>query len=376
MPTRRLLERGLRLGVLAIVAPLAVACGRGGPPPGGPPATLLKVATVQPGQFEAANSYTAVLQSLEVATVRAQIQGRVIRLAAADGTPIQKGQLIAVLDDKQEQAQYRQALATAEFDRITAERQQFLLQNGATTAEDRDQAVSEAQASAEQVRNLEADLAYKFLRAPISGILGDINPEVGDLLEEGDTLVTVAANNRLWIRLDVPSTLGYRLRPGMRVDLLAPGNPPLRKSGAVSFVAPDVDPESQTVLVKATFDNRDGALRTGQVVSARLVLEQGQALSVPVEAVNVKAGQAFVFRVMPADQAIRTLKADPSIPSAVIDPLEKLPASSLVAVETPVALGQIDGTRYPVQKGLSSGDRVAISNTSNLRTGSTVTLQR
>jgi len=70
--------------------------------------------------------------------------------------------------------------------------------------------VSKAEASAEEVCNLEADLAYKFLRAPISGVLGDINPE------ESDTLVTVTVNDRLWIRLDAPSTLGCRLPSGMR----------------------------------------------------------------------------------------------------------------------------------------------------------------
>jgi RND family efflux transporter MFP subunit len=364
------------LGLLLLLPALGFGCGRGEGPPGGPPATLLRAATIQPGSFDDGVAYTAVLQSLDVATVRSQIQGRVVRLAAAEGAVVRPGQLIAVLDDTQQQAQLRQARARAEFDRVSAERQEFLFGNGATTAENRDLAVSQAQASAEEVVTLQAELAYKFLRAPIGGVVGEIVPEVGDLLEEGDTLVTVASNDRLWVRLDVPSTLAFRVRPGLRVDLEAPGDPPIRKSGAVSFVAPNVEADSQTLLVKAGFDNRDGALRTGQVVSARLVFERRRALSVPVEAVNIKAGQAFVFRLMPAGAAVRALRNDTSVPAAVVDPLEALPPQTLVAVETAVTLGPIDGAGYPLLQGLAGGDRVAVSNTANLRTGSTVTLQQ
>jgi len=113
------------------------------------------------------------------------------------------------------------------------------------------------------------------------------------------------------------------------VDLLAPGQPPVRKSGAVSFVTPDVDTESQTVLVKATSTTGMKPFAPTRWSLARFVLDQDPALSVPMEAVNVKAVQAFVFRVMAANAAVRsTLKGDPSVPSAVAEPLETLPSDT------------------------------------------------
>lgn len=366
-----------RLWLLGSGLSLAVLSGCGPTKPAeGPPPTSLQAVRVQAGSFQPGNNYISVLQSLQVATVRPQIQGRVVRIAMADGAAVAKGDLIAVLDDEQQQAQYRQAQAEADLAKVTAERSQFLWQNGAVSSEQRDQDVSAAVAAAENAANLKANLAYKFLRSPIDGNLADILPEVGDVLEENDPVVTVASNRQLWTRLDVPSSLAYRVRLGQQVDLTAPGNPPLRKTGTISFVAPNVDPQSQTLLVKAVFDNTDASLRTGQVVKTRLIFSDLQAISVPVEAVTIQAGQAFVFRILKADVALGELQKDPTISSELIDDLKKLPATAQVAVQTPIEVGTLEGKSFPLRKGLDRGDLVAISNTSNLRTGSEVKLAK
>lgn len=343
---------------------------------GGPPSTSLRAVRLQTGTFKPGNNYISSLQSTEVATVRPQIQGRIVRIIPADGSPISKGELIAELDDGQQQAQYQQALAESKLAKVTAERTVYLWKNGAASSEQRDQDVSAAAAAAENAANLKADLAYKFLRSPIDGILGDILPEVGDVLDANDPLVTVASNKRLWTRLAVPSSLAYRVRLGQEVELTAPGNPPLRKTGRISFVAPNVDPQSQTLLLKAVFDNTDGSLRTGQVVKTRLISSQLQALSVPVSAVNFQAGQAFVFRILEANVALRELEKDPSILPTLINQLKALAPTTLVAVQTPIQLGVLENNQYPLVKGLNPGDLVATSNTSNLQTGSVVTISK
>ena len=83
----------------------------------------------------------------------------------------------------------------------------------------------------------------------------------------------------------MPGELAYRMKLGLPVELIAPGQPPYKAQGTVSFIAPSLDRQSQTLLVKATFDNPDGLMRDQQRVSAVLSFGSKTLLSVPVGAV-------------------------------------------------------------------------------------------
>ena len=180
------------------------------------------------------------------------------------------------------------------------------------------------------------------------------------MVNQGETIVNIVDNSKLWVRLDVPSELAYRLRLGMPVALKAPGLPPDLPKGEVSFIAPSLDRSSQTLLVKATFDNPDGVLRDQQRVAAVLSFGSNSLLSVPVGAVLLQAGQTFVFTAVPAAEAQKQLGRE----------LKPKPAKGdLIAVQTQVGLGTLQDGRYPVLKGLDGSEKVVMGNLAQLRSG-------
>ena len=183
------------------------------------------------------------------------------------------------------------------------------------------------------------------------------------LLREG-LRVGLAGGQRLQgTRIDVPGELSDRVRPGLPVILRGPDPSRPRATGQVVFVAPDLDKDRQTLLVKAAFNNPDGSLRNNERVSATLVFDQRQQLGIPQQAVLLQAGKTFVFLAVSAEEARRRLGRE-------IEPaaLPNLP----VAIQVPVRLGTLQGGAYPVLEGLSAADTVVVGNLAQLRSGLSV----
>jgi len=176
-------------------------------------------------------------------------------------------------------------------------------------------------------------------------------------------VTSVIDNSRLWVRIDVPGELGDRVRPGLPVILKGPDPRRPRAMGRVIFVAPALDKERQTLLVKAEFNNPDGSLRNNERVSATLVFNQQQVLAIPQQAVLLQAGQPFVFLAVSVEEAKRRLGR-----AIEPEPLPNLP----VAIQVPVTLGTLQNGAYPVKEGLTAADTVVVGNLAQLRSGLSV----
>jgi hypothetical protein len=127
--------------------------------------------------------------------------------------------------------------------------------------------------------------------------------------------------------------------------LTTQGLPPVSGKGTVVFISPyygvSGDTSSpNTVLVKASFPNLTGKLKTGQYVRNRIITETKRMLSVPVQAVMMQAQQPFVYRIVPLSAALPKIRASQSIPQAQKEQLEKLPPSTSLVVQTPVKFGR------------------------------------
>src|SRR6185312_292673 len=111
-----------------------------------------------------------------------------------------------------------------------------------------------------------------------------------------------------------------------------------------SFISPQVDNQTQTILVKGNIDNSSQRLRTQQFVQVRITWGTRQAALVPVLSVLHQGGRDFVFVAAPRGQGF-------------------------YAHQIPVELGAIQGNEYEVKSGLKPGDKVIVSTTQILAEG-------
>ena len=335
----------------------------------------VQTATISETTFEPNIQAISVLESTTNVALMPETDGRVVQVLAKDGQKVKAGQPILVLDNVQESAALDAAKAQAVTDKLNAERYEFLYQNGAASAKQRDQYATQAIASRDQARTAAANLGYKFVRSPIDGVIGDLDKvKLGDYVKTGQAITGIVNNSNLWTLMQIPATQAGDVAIGQAVKVVSQGNPPVQGKGSVVFISPYFGMSGKstapnTLMVKAEFPNLTGKLKTGQYVKSAIITGRKQSLAVPVQAVMMQAEQPFVYKLIPLSRALPKIKASATVPAATKKKLEKLPSSTPIVIQTPVQLGPLQNNFYPVKSGLNQADVVAISNTSRLRSG-------
>jgi RND family efflux transporter MFP subunit len=203
--------------------------------------------------------------------------------------------------------------------------------------------IQQANASTQEQQE---QLNYFRIAAPFAGQIGDIPVKVGDFVNTSTRLTTVTQNNPLIVNISIPIERAMQLQPGMTVEVLNADGKKLGDS-QIFFIAPNTHNGTQSVLVKAQFNNDRGQLRADQFIRARVIWNQRPGVSIPTTAISRTAGQEFVFV---AEQG----------------------KSGLVVKQRPVKLGSIEGNNYQVLEGLKAGDRVAVSGLLRLSDGAAI----
>jgi membrane fusion protein (multidrug efflux system) len=353
---------------------LLASCGSGKPETRQP----LTVQSVTVGEFRFAPGVDTIstIQSTSNVVMRPEADGRVVRILASDGQKVKAGQPILVLDNVQESATLDSSRAEALKDRVNAERYVFLNEQGAVSTKDRDFYVTQAIQSRDKARASAATLGYKFVTAPIDGVLGNLDSvKLGDYVRQGQAITGIVNNSLLWTLMEVPATQSSQVKIGLPVLVESQGNPPVNGKGQVVFVSPyfasntGAPGSPNSVLVKAVFPNLSGLLKTGQYVRSRIITGVSDQLAVPVQAVLMQAQQPFVYRILPLYNVLPKIKASDQVLPEQKQQLEKLPGTTPIVVQTPVRLGTLQNNVYPVLSGLGKGDQVVVSNTALLRSG-------
>jgi RND family efflux transporter MFP subunit len=331
-----------------------------GPPGGGMPAMPVEVVTVVSTPVEESSEFVGTVKSRRSVTVQPQVEGFVTRIAVASGARVAAGATLMEIDAGRQEA----AVATLEAQRAAREadvafwRQQVarlktLLEAGAVSEQERDQAhatlkAGEAQLAAldQQIREQKVELGYHRVLAPAAGVVGDVPVRVGDRVTQSTVLTTIDDNQGLEVYLQVPVHQAPDLSLGLPVRLVDDRGAVLR-STSLTFIAPSVDPATQSVLAKAALD-RAGDLRHDQFVRARIVWRQSTGLTVPLVAVTRVNGRIFAYVAESDGQAT-------------------------VARQRALEVGPLVGNDYVVEKGLAVGDRLIVSGVQKIGDGMPVT---
>lgn len=331
------------------------------PQAGGFPAMPVKVLQARATPISDATEYVATLKSRDSAVIMPQVEGQITQIFVHSGDRVQAGSALIEIDPLKQEATVKSQesaraaqQATLSWAKEQYRRAQGLFEAGVVSKQDLDQAKSamdaaQAQMDAldSQVREQEVQLHYYKVVALRSGIVGDIPVRVGDRVTTSTQLTTIDQPGSLEAYVYVPIEHSAQLKLNMPVQLLDSDGKVVADT-RVSFVSPEVDNTTQTVLVKARIANGNDALRQLQFVRARVVFGTHQNPLVPMLAVSRLAGQYFAFVAEPQN------------------------GGSFVARQRPLKIGQTVGNDYEVTDGIKPGDKVIVSGTQFLMDGAPV----
>ncbi len=385
--------------LIALVGLSLASCGT-------PPQAVVRplpvpISTLEAGIVTDSSDYVANLQSRQSITLQPRINGYVKEIYVKAGDSVLAGTPILRIDSNQQQAVVQQAsasLATSqaelqsakatlnqliankesvvssvEFNQTEFKRFSQLTSEGAATKQRLDETANNlrnaksqlgqtmAQIAAQQanidsakmrieqssasVTQAQVQLDFYTVNAPFAGTIGTLPIKVGDIVNSTTALTTITQNQLLEVQIAVPVEKAPRLRMGMTMQLLNEQDQPITDS-KVSFISPSINQQSQSVLVKANFNNDRNQLRVNQFVRARLVWASKPGILVPTTAISRLGGQDFIFVAE-----------------------NKGKDGQLIATQKTITLGRIKGNKQEVLNGLEVNDKIVVSGLARLRDG-------
>jgi membrane fusion protein, multidrug efflux system len=279
---------------------------KGGPPgpvgatgPGeGPPVTV-ETAPVKSARLQEDVVAIGTLRSNESVVVRPEISGRISEIGFAEGSPVQKGQLLVALDAsvyaaEVQQARANLALAETNFNRTTElEREKFVSANA------KDQSLNALRVGQANVALAEARLAKTQIRAPFPGVIGIRQVSVGDYVKEGQDLVSLEDISALKVDFRLPEVMLADLKRGQTVEVASDAMPNRTYAATLDAIDPLIDQNGRAVILRARLKNTEGQLRPGMFVRTRLIIaERANALTVPEEALMPSGTDQYVYKIV------------------------------------------------------------------------------
>jgi membrane fusion protein, multidrug efflux system len=255
--------------------------------------------------------------------VKPRIDTEIIGVHFRDGATVNQGDLLFTLDSRAIEAQAKQVeglLAGAKANLEQAERDvarytELVAKNATTivTLQNARTQVNIYRASVDsntaQLENLNVQLSYCSIRAPITGRASMANVKVGNFVRQADImpLATIIQTAPIYVTFSLSQNYLPELRQALvdetaTIEAVIPGDP-RRATGQVTMIENSVDAPTGTVPVRATMPNADELLWPGTLVTVRLTFRQEEAVVVPSTAVQVSQTGTYVF-VIKDEQAV------------------------------------------------------------------------
>src|SRR6266699_1796837 len=362
--------------VAAILISLSLLWSCSRKPAQAPPnAPEVLVTTVAPQDVPRVLERVATLDGFINANINAQVQGYIVSRDYTEGSIVKKGDLLFQIDPRPFEAALAQAKGTLARDQANQvkgdadeKRALDLFNKKVISDQERDTAIaaagsSRANVEADQaaVKQAELNLGYTKITAPIDGLAGFANNQVGDLVGPASTtpLTTVSQIDPIKAIVTVgegaftdffarypDAEQRQALLKRIDFDLILGSGTVYPRKGKFYALDRNLDPKTGSIHYYVTFPNPDATLRPGQYGKVRFVPDTVQnALVVPQEAVTELQGN---FQVAVVDQ------------------------NNKVSIR-PVKTGERIGTMWQITDGLKPGDKVVVEGVQKAREGSTVT---
>lgn len=345
--------------LLSLLMVSTLACNRGVEGSGQSQAAGLpvKVEAVESQMVPESTEYLATLRSRQAAVLQPEVEGQITRIFVRSGDRVQAGAPLLEIDPRKQEASvnsqeasYRAQKAELEYNRKELERRKELFTAGVISRQELDRAESAYDASKAAVDALEAgvqeqqvQLRYHTVKAPASGVIGDIPVRVGDRVKLDTVLTTLDEGGALEAYINIPAEMSTRVRKGLPVEIMGDDDQVLLRA-SVYFVSPRVDPENQLLLIKAPVPNPTSRFRNEQLVHAHVIWQEQERPVIPVTAVSRLGGQVFAFVVESKD-------------------------NQAVARQRTLETGGIVGNNYVVLNGLAPGEKVITTGVARLVDG-------
>ena len=234
------------------------------------------------------------------AYLSAPVGGILAEIRCTEGRPVERGAVLFRLDTRLAEVAVAKAEKALAFAEQVYERQKKLLAADGTSQKAFQEAELQLTTARNELAAARTELSLLEIKAPLAGTVVRINARLGQSVESNAVLAEVIALDRLVVTAQVPSREAGLLKPGQPVDFGAGS----AAAGKLTIVGKDIDPQTDTVLVRAAIPAGAG-FQPGQFLSIRIISEERRdVLAVPEESVVPGPDGGTVLMVVEGDKAV------------------------------------------------------------------------
>lgn len=319
-----------------VVLVLIVGCKKkqaaAGSAPAMPPTQVIAAEARQQPVAETL-AVVGTLAANEFIEVKSETDGTIAEILFEEGQPIKKGDLLIRLDETKFAAALAEAEANLKLAATTFERSKELQRGKLISQQEYDQSASLFQANQATVELRKRQLQDARIPAPFSGVVGSRNVSPGQVIAKNTTLTWLMDIETVKAEFNVPERILGEVKPGQGIELRVAAFPKERFKGEVYFLAPQIDPNTRTLLMKARVPNPKHLLRPGMFVNLDLTLTlREKAIMVPESAVMSMGDRTMVYVIADAKAQMRPVKVGLRLPNE-IEIIEGLKAGEKVVAE-------------------------------------------
>lgn len=319
-----------------------------------PPPETVTTFEVNPDSWESLMTSVGSLEAVQGVMVTAELTGKVVNIAFKPGTMVQTGDLLLQQDISSETAQLQASEAAVALAKMTLERTRKLLTEKTVSQSQYDNADAQYKQAAAQLDTIRSAISKKTIRAPFAGRLGIRLVNLGQILNEGDAIVSLQSLDPIFVNFSIPQQQLAQIQPGLTVRVTTDVLPGRVIEGKITAINPAVDAATRNIRVQATAANPQEQLRPGMFVNVAVVLPaQDKVLAIPSTAVLYAPYSDSVF-------VVDEKKSEKNSP----------PGKSVR--QQFVRLGEKRGDFIAVSSGLKEGETIVSTGVFKLRNGQAV----
>ena len=274
---------------------------------------------VKPRTFSNIITLSGSIEPNEQVQIRSEVSGIVRSLSFKEGSTVQKGQTLLRIDDSELQARLIQAQSSEKLAEDNENRARLLLEKEAISQQEYDVAHADYESAKAQTELIHAQIAKTTVRAPFSGKVGLRSISEGEYLTPSTVVANLLSVNPVKVLFSVPEKYSGQVAVGQGLTFSVSGSE-AKYHAEIYAIEPGVDPTTRTISIRALAANPEGRLFPGAFARVELplnhmenavlvpteavipvqngkqvfLLENGKAVTVPVEAENRTAAEVLI----------------------------------------------------------------------------------
>jgi membrane fusion protein (multidrug efflux system) len=235
--------------------------------------------------FDSKLEVSGGIEANESVMLRSEVAGLVTGIYFKEGSNVSKGAVLVKVNDRDIQAQLREALTKEKLSATNENRAKQLLQKGAISQEEYDTSLADLQSFKAQSQLIRAQLAKTSITAPFSGKIGLRSISVGEYLTPSTQIANLLSINPVKISFSVPEKYVGQIKLNAVISFKTDASGK-SYTGRIFAVEPGINQQTRTLQIKALAPNPNGELLPGSFAQIKLALSTiDNAILVPTEAV-------------------------------------------------------------------------------------------